>query len=202
MKQKTKRYALLALFITIEIIIASIPFLGYIPLGVINATTLHIPVIAAGILLGKKEGTLIGLVFGITSIIKNTLQPTPTSFIFSPFYTIGTISGGWQSILIALLPRMLCGFLAGWIYEKLKTRYSDALSMPLSAIIGSLSNTILVMFGIYIFFGNEYAAAMNIAYDTIITFLASMIAVNGCLEALCAAFIATAVCKVGKQIIK
>ncbi len=203
MKQNTRHITMLALFITIEIVIASIPFLGYIPLGVINATTLHIPVIAAGILLGKKEGAMVGFVFGLTSIIKNTLQPTATSFVFSPFYSIGNISGGWQSILIALLPRILIGFLAGWIYEIMqKKQMKDVIAMPISAMIGSLVNTILVMLGIYFFFGNEYATVMNIAYDAMIHFLAGMIAVNGVAEALCAAFIVTAICKAGKHVIK
>ena len=40
-----RRLILLALFAAIIIVMANIPFLGYIPLGFMNATTVHIPVI-------------------------------------------------------------------------------------------------------------------------------------------------------------
>ena len=85
MKSKNiKILVLLAFFVAIEVILANTP-LGYVPVGAINATTLHIPVIIAGILLGKKYGALIGFVFGLTSFMKATFQPGITSFIFSPF---------------------------------------------------------------------------------------------------------------------
>ena len=61
---KMKRITYLTLLITIEIVLASVPFLGYIPLGFVNATTLHLPVIVAGMILGKKEGAIVGFVFG------------------------------------------------------------------------------------------------------------------------------------------
>ncbi|NBK99534.1 MAG: ECF transporter S component [Erysipelotrichia bacterium] len=203
MKQKNmKRFTLLALFIAIEIVIAIIPFLGYIPLGVINATTLHIPVIIAGILLGKKEGAILGFVFGMTSMLKSTLEPTATAFIFSPFITIGGISGGWQSVIIAFVPRILIGYLAGFIYETInKKTNNDAFSISIAALGGSMINTILVMSGIYFFFGHAYAQAINVSYDVIITFIMGVVASNGIAEAIVASIISVAVCKVGKKIL-
>lgn len=200
-QKKTKRFTLLALFIAIEIVIAVIPFLGYIPLGVINATTLHIPVIIAGILLGKKEGAILGFVFGFTSMMKSTLEPTATAFIFSPFITIGGISGGWQSLLIAFIPRILIGYLSGVIYEVLSKKINDSMSMGIAALSGSIINTVLVMSGIYVFFGHAYAEAINVSYDVIITFIMGVVATNGIAEAIVAAIIAVAVCKAGKKII-
>ena len=52
--KKTKDLVLYAMFIAIEMLLVFIPFLGYIPIGPLRATTLHIPVIIAGIILGKK----------------------------------------------------------------------------------------------------------------------------------------------------
>ena len=49
-KQKTKNMVLLALFGCIEIVLMLTP-LGYIPIGPVRATTLHIPVILAGVLM-------------------------------------------------------------------------------------------------------------------------------------------------------
>ena len=81
-KQKTKNLSFMSLFIAIEILMVMVPFLGFIPIGPLRATTLHIPVIIAGIVLGKKQGAGIGLVFGISSLVINTIQPTLTSFVF------------------------------------------------------------------------------------------------------------------------
>ena len=61
--KRTKNLAFLSLFIAIEILMVMIPFLGFIPVGPLRATTLHIPVIIAGIVLGKAKGGFIGLIF-------------------------------------------------------------------------------------------------------------------------------------------
>ena len=50
-KQKTKNLSFMSLFIAIEILMVMVPFLGFIPIGPLRATTLHIPVIIAGIVL-------------------------------------------------------------------------------------------------------------------------------------------------------
>ena len=77
--KKTQYMTSMALFLAIEIILVVTP-LGYIPIGPLNATTMHIPVIIAGIVLGKKAGAELGFVFGLTSLIKATIQPGITSF--------------------------------------------------------------------------------------------------------------------------
>ena len=108
-QQKTRNLALMSFFIAIEILMVMVPFLGFIPIGPLRATTLHIPVIIAGIVLGKKQGAQIGLVFGLSSLIINTIQPTITSFVFSPF-----ISGSLWSLVIAIMPRVCIGYIAGY----------------------------------------------------------------------------------------
>ena len=59
---------LTAFFLGILILLASVPFLGFIPLGPINATTMHIPVIIASIILGPRIGGFLGGAFGIWSV--------------------------------------------------------------------------------------------------------------------------------------
>ena len=73
--KKTKNLTLLALFIAIEAVMVMVPFLGFIPIGPLRATLLHVPVIIAAIVLGTKQGCLIGLVFGLSSLLMNTMQP-------------------------------------------------------------------------------------------------------------------------------
>ena len=58
--RKSTQMVYIALFTAIIIAMSAIPFLGYIPLGVIRATTLHIPVILGSILLGPSSGDFLG----------------------------------------------------------------------------------------------------------------------------------------------
>lgn len=83
-----------ALFAALIIIMAFTPFLGYIPLGFTRATIIHVPVIIGSILLGPKKGAVLGGIFGLTSFINNTMNPTVTSFVFTPFYSLGEMQGG------------------------------------------------------------------------------------------------------------
>ena len=69
---KTNELVLTGLFTAIIIIMAFTP-LGYIPLVVINATIIHIPVILGSLFCGPKKGAFLGFVFGFTSCLKATI---------------------------------------------------------------------------------------------------------------------------------
>ena len=60
--KKTVSMVQLALFTAIIILLAFVPGLGFIPIGVIKATTIHIPVIIGAILMGPKAGAFLGFV--------------------------------------------------------------------------------------------------------------------------------------------
>ena len=202
MKSKKTQYMnSMALFLAIEIILVVTP-LGYIPIGPLNATTMHIPVIIAGIILGKKAGGELGFVFGLTSMIKATIQPGITSFCFSPFVTIGTISGNYKSLLIAFVPRILLGYLAGLIFEIMKNKGRENSGVLAGALVGALTNTVLVLSGIYVFFGNAYASSLNVAYSGLIGLLLGVVTTNGILEAILAAVVSLAVYKAMKPLLK
>lgn len=199
--KKTQYMTSMALFLAIEIILVVTP-LGYIPIGPLNATTMHIPVIIAGIILGKKAGAELGFVFGLTSMIRATIQPGITSFCFSPFVTIGTISGNYKSLLIAFVPRILLGYLAGLIFEIMKNKGYENSGVLAGALVGALTNTVLVLSGIYVFFGNAYASSLNVAYSGLIGLLLGVVTTNGILEAILAAVVSLAVYKAMKPLLK
>lgn len=192
-KQKTKNMVLLALFGCIEIVLMLTP-LGYIPIGPVRATTLHIPVILAGVLMGPKAGSAIGLIFGISSVIVNTLTPTVTSFVFSPFYSVGEFHGGLASLIIAIGPRVLLSWLAGVLFTLLmKTTKKINVSLILAALISTLTHTALVMLGIYVFFGSAYAAVKGVALSGLAELLLGVVMTNGLLEMAIGAVIVLAV---------
>ncbi len=193
-KTKTQDMTIFSMLLAIEIILVMTP-LGYLPIGVLSITTMHIPVIIAGILLGKKEGAALGFVFGLTSMIRATLQPGVTSFCFSPFITIGGISGNYASILIAFVPRILLGFVSGLVYEILIHKFNNKTTIVIASLAGTLTNTILVLLGIYIFFGQAYASVLGIAYETLIMALLTVVASNGIVEAIVASVVSVLVCQ-------
>lgn len=59
-KNKTFRSVLIALFCAIIIVQNFVPFFGYIPVGPLNLTTIHVTVIIAAIVLGPRDGAIIG----------------------------------------------------------------------------------------------------------------------------------------------
>ena len=116
--EKTYELVLTALFTAIIVIMAFTP-LGYIPLVVINATIIHIPVILGALFLGPKKGAFLGFVFGLTSFINNTFKAaTASAFVFSPVlaYNVVGVSGIFKSLYICFVPRILVGVVPYYIY--------------------------------------------------------------------------------------
>ena len=197
----TTKMVIAAVFGAIIIIMANVPFLGYIPLGVTRATIIHVPVIIGAIVLGPVYGIFLGFVFGATSLVANTFNPTITSFVFSPFYTMGETQGNLMSLVICFVPRMLIGPAAYGVYRLVKRAGSRNFAFALGAagIAGSMTNTILVMNMIYIFFGKSYAAAKGISMagqqggtDALYGFIMGVIGINGVPEAVVAAILTAA----------
>ena len=89
---KTNDLVKLSFFVAIIVLLAVTPFLGYIPLGFTRATIIHIPVIIGSIILGPLYGAFLGFVFGLNSLINNTLNTTVTSFVINKFYSQRTYS--------------------------------------------------------------------------------------------------------------
>ncbi len=193
----------LALFGAIIVLLAFTP-IGYIPLGLVKATTIHIPVIIGSIILGPKRGAILGFIFGLTSLINNTINPSLTSFVFTPFYSFGDAEGNVLSLIICFVPRILVGVVPYFVY-KFFTRFlsSSSVASIFAGICGSLTNTILVMSMIYLFFGEAYSVAYSIAQSKAETMLYSAILavvfVNSIPEAIVAAIITAFVVKAIKS---
>ncbi len=205
---KTLRLVQTALLGAIIFILAFTPSLGYIPLGVINATIIHVPVIIGSLILGPKYGAVLGFFFGLSSMIMATTSPALTSFIFSPFLSSGiTPMGPVWSLIICFIPRILVGVVPHYVYLGIRKalhnrKGSDTTALFVSGVAGSMTNTLLVMGLIYILFGHAYAEAVGISYSALFGAILSVIAVNGILEAIVAAVLSGTVVKVLRYVIK
>ena len=187
-----------SLFLAIECVLLMTP-LGFLRIGPLSATLLHIPVILAAILLGTKYGVLMGLFFGLASVWNATVAPGPISFVFSPFITIGGMSGGWQSLIVAIVPRVALGWIAGVLFSCLKKTRSRACSAGIAAGIATLVHTIFVLGLIVIFYGTMYASALGIAQNALMGVLVYTVATNGMLELVLAVAVSVAIVKVLPQ---
>lgn len=192
-RKKTQTMVMTAAFAALIILLAFTPGLGYIPLGAINATTIHIPVILGAIILGPKTGAILGGVFGLTSFLQASfISPNITSFVFSPIAPGGNLA----SIVICFVPRILIGVVAYYVYTAVKKLFKNkkggvTASLAIAGVCGSMTNTLLVMHGIFIFFGEKWGAANEVAtaiYGTIL----GVIVGNGIPEAIVAGVIAIA----------
>ncbi|MHC5268392.1 ECF transporter S component [Enterococcus sp. LJL98] len=197
-KEKTFQLVLTALFLSVMILLASVPFLGFIPLGPINATTLHIPVIIASVVLGPKIGGFLGGCFGLISLIRSTVIITPMSFVFSPFIApLGTDgAGSWKALLVVFIPRILIGIVPYFVYQwskKFLKGRKEPFSLFLAGIAGGLTNTILVMNFIYFLFKPEYAQVLGEAGDAVYAAILSIIFAQGIPEAIVAGLATAAV---------
>ena len=60
---KTRNMVLTAVIAAIIILMAFVPYVGYINLVVIKATLIHVPVIIGSVILGPKKGAFLGFIF-------------------------------------------------------------------------------------------------------------------------------------------
>lgn len=201
MKQaNVKKLTITAMFIALILVLGMTP-IGLIPLPLLNATTLHIPVIVGAIVLGPRIGATLGFTFGLMSFWRATTSPTISSFLFSPLVPVpGTEHGSLWAIFIAFVPRILIGIVSYYAFvlgKKLFTTQKTGNLFPVAfaAFCGSMTNTVLVLGSIYLLFRDAYASAMNIASNAVGAFVLTAVGTSGVPEALAAIIFAVAICK-------
>ncbi|EDT75298.1 ECF transporter S component [Clostridium butyricum] len=146
--------------------------LGFIPLPTMRATIMHVPVIIGAIIEGPVVGALVGLVFGLFSMYQNFTAPGPTSFIF------------WNPI-IAIIPRVLVGIVAYYVYRALYNKIKkESISIAIASLLASFTNTAGVLSLAYLFYLEKYSAALGINPDTAAVAIAGIGITNGIPEAI------------------
>ena len=198
-KQNVRYMATLAMLCGV-LIVMGMTGIGFIPLPVIKATTMHIPVILGAILLGPTAGGILGGVFGLCSVWANTTTPGLLSFAFSPFMTTEGLPGALKALWIAVGCRILLGVIAGWLWKLLKKwKLHDWLALPVSAAIATICHTVLVMGSIYLLLAQQYADAKNVALSAVFGLVIGTVTASGIPEAVAAAILVTVI---GKALLK
>ena len=151
--------------------------LHFVPSG-IQPTLVHIPVVIASIIYGPRTGAILGLLMGLFSLTMNTLVLTPASYLFSPFVPNGNL----YSLVIAIVPRILIGVTPYFVYRWMHNRTG----LITAGIVGSMTNTVFVLSGIYLFFGNSFGRGIQ-------HFLGLIVSTNSLIEVIATVLITSAV---------
>ncbi len=164
-KEKLVRNVMCALFSALIVVMTFTPYLGYISVGPIEITTLHIIAIFGALVLGPKHGAIVGGVWGLTCIIR------AIQLGFAPF----------ANPLVSLVPRILVAVVAGLIFVGLsKTKCPKVVSLAIATLAGTLTNTILVISALTFF--NGFESLLGAAASAIETIILTLIGTNGLIE--------------------
>lgn len=130
-----------ALFLALIIGFSYIPNLGYITIGPISFTTIHVIVLIGAMIFGKWKGALFGLFFGVFSLLVSLSYPSTINYLFvNPF--------------VSVLPRVLFGFISGCVFDYFRKRLDKKLFLTICAPIAgilTIFHTFLTLSCLYIF---------------------------------------------------
>jgi len=169
-----RQIAIIGMLSAISIMLGLSGF-GFIPLPTAKATIMQIPVIIGAILEGPVVGAMIGLIFGLFSIIQSLTAPNILSFAFI-------------NPLVSVLPRVFIGITAYYAYKWTRSKH-QGVRIGVSAVVGSLTNTFGVLTMIYVLYAAQFAMARGIDLDAAIQVIYGIALINGIPEAIIAAAI-------------
>ena len=193
---QVKRLTNLQRMVFIAVLAAIIVFLmltnlGYIPTGFgFTITILMIPVAIGAILLGPAAGAALGAVFGLTSLA--------TCFLgMDPFGVALLAISPWKTALVCIVPRVLVGFLCGWIFRALRrVDKTKIISYGVASVSAALLNTALFLTGIWLAFGSHPAVTQYTGGSSNLFIVIGVLGgINAIVEAVACLVLGTAIAK-------
>ena len=156
-----KKMTVIGMLSAISIIMANTQ-IGYIPINpFVNLTIMQVPVIIGAIMEGPLVGSFLGLIFGLTSMIRAFNAPTVTNFVF-------------MNPIVSVLPRVLIGIVSYYTYimiqnliinittkinGKNNNKKIKTIPAAITGVVGTLVNTGGVLGMIYILYAQRFAEA-------------------------------------------
>ncbi|TDT50318.1 ECF transporter S component [Fonticella tunisiensis] len=175
----TARVTRIGILSAIAIMMSLTP-LGYIPLPAMKITFMHVPVIIAAMVDGAPGGIVVGFIFGLSSLFINLSGPMAPVFI---------------NPLVSIFPRVMIGVVSYFVYKRTK-------NVPLTAALGTLTNTVGVLSMIYVFAAQTFANIKKEAVSSIGKILIGIGITNGPLEIIAAVIISVGVMKALRKFIR
>lgn len=166
------------LLIVLIIIQDFLPFIGNLPIGPLSITTLPITVAVVAILFGPLDGAIVGGAWGSLTWIRAFVYPSSplAPLIFTnPF--------------IAIVPRIMVGLVAGIVFQTLR-RKNGQFAATVTGALASLTNSLLVLSGIYLFANTpQVAAGYHVQQSGLLTALVTIMGTNGVVELIITALV-------------
>lgn len=152
-----------AILSAVIIMMAFVPFLGYIRLGPLSATTLVIPVAIGAAVIGPGAGAFLGLIFGATSYVQ--------CFGLDAFGTTLNEINPFFTLVMCFVPRILMGLLSGLIYKAV-SKASPLAGAITCSIAAPALNTVFFVGALMLFFGSsEYIRSFGNSFIAIVAVL-------------------------------
>lgn len=182
-KTGIRKLVVCAMLSAVSMVLSFTP-LGFIPLGPVSITILHLPVILAALLEGPVSGLVVGGVFGAFSLYRAFVAPSGPMDVF------------FMNPLVSILPRLLIGPVAWFVQKGLaklfaKLRRGKVLTTMGASAVGSLMNTVGVLAMLYLIYAKEAAELFGISTQAAGWTIAGLAVTNGLPEAAVAAAILT-----------
>lgn len=164
------KIAMTGIFGALSIILALTP-IGYVQIGALAITIMHIPTILATLTAGLVPGLFTGLIFGISSLVKAATSGNASNIFF-------------VNPLVSVLPRVIFP-IAVWGFFKLLNlipRMPKTVSGGIAAAAGTLVHTLLVLGALVIFYGKDLGLKSGEMLSGFFAFVAATLATNGLWE--------------------
>ena len=131
------------------VIILSLSPIGFIPLGPVRITTVHIPIILIALIEKPTVSFFVGLIFGLFSFIQHLSGISTLSFMFI-------------NPMVSVLPRALIGVGTYYTFNFIKKYIKNIFNVVFASMIGTMINTFGVLSMAYIFCGNQIYEVLKI----------------------------------------
>ena len=181
---QTLHLVLTALFVALVLLLGLTP-IGLIPLGFINVTVLCVPVIVGTLLLGLRTGLLLGFCFGgVSALSAFGIYGTPSALAGALVAASPVLAA-----VMCFLPRLMVPVVAHLVYKLIsKGERAKKRAVPFAAVAGSLTNTILYLGLMLLFY-----VMLGINSEGVLALIGGTGLLAGSSEAVVAALISTPV---------
>lgn len=186
-KFNTSQLVLLGLMTAVLLLMAYTP-LGYLNIGPLAITFNVIPVAVAAIAMGPTGGAIVGSVFGLTSFLQcigigGTSAMGAILFDINPFL----------AFVQRFLPRMLDGFLLGWLFQWIRKVSTTSFACFATGFLSAFLNTALFMTLLVLLFGRTEYLQNLMGGKNALAFICGFVGINAVCEMIVSTIITGAV---------
>ena len=186
--KRVREITLTAIFTAIVAIMSFVPFLGFIIVGGVAITYIHIPVLIGAIFGGKRVGVFLATAFGVFSMMRAFMEPV----LFNIFF---------QNPLVSVLPRFLFGVSIWYIYtfvfkvlkptiqgetpdeaSKGKKHVTELTALGVTFALATFAHTVITLTALYVFSVNSQVYLDYFGDASVLRFIWIILLSNGFIE--------------------